>query len=176
ARRTSSLWRTRVRAVSLPDGFAISCEAHGIDRGQRVRHARPAVALVLAHPKAARGRAEGEPFAARIERESMAIHDIVGVRLRQALGEDIEGFAAVARSRHGQLALARNAFLILDFRDKPRRVGLPRMHDDREAERRRLDAGDLRKRLALVGGDENAVAVLHPLALRRRRTLVQTLP
>src|SRR5262245_64459021 len=98
ARRTSSLRRTRVRAVSPPDGFAISCEAHGVDRRQRVRHARPAVALVLAHPKAARGRAEGEPFAARIERESMAIHDIVGVRLRQALGEDIEGFAAVARS------------------------------------------------------------------------------
>src|SRR5262245_24053608 len=105
----------------------------------------------------------------------MAVHDIVCVRLRQALGEDIEGFAAVARARHNQLALARDAFLILDFRDKPRGVGLPRMHDDREAKCRRLDAGDLRKRPALVRGDENAVVVLHPHALRRRRTLRKTM-
>src|SRR5215471_5502533 len=155
--------------------LALSCEAHRIDWRQRVRHAGPAVALVLAHPQAARRRAEGEPFAGLIERESMAIHDIVGVRLRQALSQDIEGFAAVACARHNQLALARDAFLILDFRDKPRGVGRARMHDDREPERRRLDAGDLRKRLALVGGDEDAVVVLHPHALRRRRTLRKTM-
>jgi len=29
--------------------------------------------LVLAHPKAARGRAKGEPFTGRIERKRMAI-------------------------------------------------------------------------------------------------------
>src|ERR1700758_3709967 len=157
------------------DAVAASREAHRIDRRQRVRHARPAVALVLAYPKAACRRAEGEPFAALIEHERMAIHDIVCVRLRQALGQDIEGFAAVARARHDQLALARDALLILDFRDKPRGIGLPRMHHDRETERRWLDAGDLRERLALVGGDENAVVVLHPHALGRRRTLRETM-
>src|SRR6266480_6438336 len=86
-------------ASVAPARSSLSREAHRVDRRQRVRHACPAVALVLAHPKAACRRAEGEPFAALIEHERMAIHDIVCVRLRQALGEDIEGFAAVARAR-----------------------------------------------------------------------------
>src|SRR5262252_552287 len=85
---------------SLRSSGYVSGEAHGVDRRQRVRHAGPAVALVLAHPQAARGRAEGEPFAGFIERERVAIDDIVGVLLRQALGQDIEGLAAVARARH----------------------------------------------------------------------------
>ena len=59
-----------------------SCEPHRIDRRQRVRHACPALALILAHPKAAGRGAEGEPIARLIERERMAVHDIVGVRLR----------------------------------------------------------------------------------------------
>ena len=46
----------------------------------------------------------------------------------------------------------------------------PGVHDDREPERRRLDAGDLRGP-ALVGGDEDAVVVRHPHAVRRSRTL-----
>jgi hypothetical protein len=74
-------------------------------RRQRVHHACPAVALVLAHPEAASRRAESELFAGLIDREGMAIHDIVCLRLRQALGQDVEGFAAVACSRHDQLAL-----------------------------------------------------------------------
>src|SRR6516225_12301055 len=102
ARHLSSFRRTRVFAPfahPTAAAFATSGEAHGVDRRQRVRHAGPAVALVLAHPQAARGRAEGELFAALIERERVAIDDIVGVRLRQALGQDIEGLAAVARAR-----------------------------------------------------------------------------
>jgi len=84
----------------------------------------------------------------------VAINDVISVRLRQAFGEDIEAFAAVARTRHDQLALARDALLILDFRDEPRRIRLARMHDDREAERRGFDSGDLGKAFTLVGGDE----------------------
>ena len=57
-------------------------------------HARPAVALVLAHPQTAGGGAEGEALAARVEGERMAIDDVVGVRLRQALAQDIEAAAS----------------------------------------------------------------------------------
>src|ERR1700722_1301879 len=65
--------------------------------------------------------------------------------------------------------------LILDSGDKPRRIGLAWMHDDREAESRWLDTIDLRKRLSLVGGDEDSVVVLHPHAVRRGRTLRQAM-
>jgi hypothetical protein len=74
------------------------------------------VALILTHPKATCRRAEGEPFAGLIERESMAIDDIVCVRLRQTLGQDIEAFAAVARARHNQLALPWDAFRTVSHR------------------------------------------------------------
>src|SRR5262249_50829998 len=86
-----------------------------------------------------------------------------------------EALAAITRANHDQLALARDTFLVLDFGDEPRRVGLARMHDDREAKRRRLDVGDLGKCLALVGRDENAIVVLHPHALGRRAALRETM-
>ena len=99
-----------------------------------------------------------EPKASRSPRSSSAsacaTNDVISVRLRQALGEDIEAFAAVARTRHDQLALARDALLILDFRDEPRRIRLARMHDDREAERRWLHARDLREGFAPAGENE----------------------
>src|SRR6266511_5671606 len=105
-------------ASVAPARSSLSCEAHRVDRRQRVRHACPAVALVLAHPKAARRGAEGEPLAGIVERQSVAIDDVVGVRLRQALRQNIEVFTAVAGARHDQLALAWDAFLVLDFRDE----------------------------------------------------------
>src|SRR5262249_60393544 len=107
-------------------------------------------------------------LAPRTEPKPMAITDFIRVRWRQALGEDVEPFTAVARTRHDQLALARDALLIFDFRDEPCRIRLARMHHDRKAKRRWFDSADLGKAFALVGRDKNAVMVLQPHALRRR--------
>src|SRR5262245_60228639 len=118
-----------------------SRKPHRVDRRQRVGHAGPAVALVLAHPQPAGGRAEGEPLALPVERQRMAVDHVVGVRLRQAAGENIEALAAVAGAGDHQLAFARDALLVLDLGDEPRGVGLARMHRDRKPEHRRLDPG-----------------------------------
>src|SRR5207245_8778650 len=138
--RVTSLSEHRDR--TKPDGCvpALLLEPHGINLRQRVRHAGPAVALVLTHPKAPCRRAEGEPVARLAEREGVAVDDIVGVRLRQPFGQDVEALAAIARARDHQLAVAGNTLLILDFRDKPRGIGLTWMDDNRNAECRWLDS------------------------------------
>src|SRR6516165_4788465 len=113
-----------------------------------MRHARPTVALVLAHPQAAGGGAEGEPLARLIECERVAVHHVVGVRLRQASGEDLEALTAVARARDGELALVRDALLVLDLWNEPRGFGIVRVHDDRKAEGRRYDVANFGEGLA----------------------------
>ncbi len=105
----------------------------------------------------------------------MAVDDIVGVRLRQPFGQDVEALAAIARARDHQLAVAGNTLLILDFRDKPRGIGLAWMDDDRKAESRWLDTVDLGKGPSFIGGDEDSVVVLHPHAVRRSRALHQAM-
>src|SRR5215470_6829893 len=144
-----------------------------IDRWQRVTDAGPVVALVLAHPESPGRRAECEPVARLVKRQRVTVDDIIGVRLRQSLRENVEVLAAVARARDDELAFARDALLVLDLGDKPGRVGLLGMYRDRKAEHRRLDAFDLGEALAFVGGDEDAVVVLHPHPLRRRAALRQ---
>ena len=70
--------------------------------------AGPAVALILADPQAAGRGSKGEPVPGLIERERMAIDHIIGVPLWQALSEDLEALAAVARARDDQLTLTRD--------------------------------------------------------------------
>src|SRR6202043_1568997 len=113
-------------------------------------------------PQPPGGGAEGEPLAGVIERERMPVHDIISVRLGETLGEDLEALAAVAGARDRELALARDAFLVLDLGHEPGRIRLARVHDHGKAERRRLDPGDLAERFSLVGGDKNSVVMLHP--------------
>src|SRR6516162_2652357 len=137
-------------------------EAHGIDRRERVRNAGPAVALVLAHPNASGGGTEGQSFARLVEGKRMPVDDIVGMLLREALAQHVEALAAVARARDHELALARDAFLVLDLGDEPGGIRLARMHDHGESERRWLDPGNLGERPSFVGRDENAVVVLYP--------------
>src|SRR5262249_53931103 len=91
--------------------------------------------------------------------------------LWQALREHVEALAAVARARDHELAFARDALFVLDLGNKPGRVRLLRMHCDREAKHRWLDALDLGEALAFVGGNEDAIVVLHPHALRCRAAL-----
>src|SRR5207245_10363894 len=173
--RVTSLSEHRDR--TKPDGCvpALLLEPHGINWRQRLRHAGPAVALVLTHPKAPCRRAEGGPVAGRPERAGVAVDDIVGVRLRQPLGQDVEALAAIARARDHQLAIAGNTLLILDFRDKPRGIGLTWMDDNRKAESRWLDTVDLGKGPSFIGGDEDSVVVLHTHAFRRSRAVLQSM-
>ena len=59
--------------------FNPSHETHRMDWRQGVRHARPAVALVLAHPEASGGRSECQSVAGSVERQSMAVDHVIGV-------------------------------------------------------------------------------------------------
>src|ERR1700719_721950 len=101
----------------------------------------------------------------------MPVHDIISVRLGETFGEDLEALATVAGTRDRELALTRDAFLVLDLGHEPGRIRLARVHGHGKAERRRLNSGDLAERFSLVGGDKNSVVMLHPHALRRGRTL-----
>src|SRR6185369_6506819 len=56
-----------------------SHEGYGVDRRQGVADRSPAIALVLAEPKAAGGRAEGEAVAGIVDRQRVAIDDVIGV-------------------------------------------------------------------------------------------------
>src|SRR3974390_3385423 len=105
----------------------------------------------------------------------MAIDDVIGVRLRQAFFQDLEVLAAIARARHHELAVTRDALLVLGPGHEPGGVRLLWVHDHREPEDRRLDPGDLAEGLALVGGDEDAVVMLHPHALGRSPALRETM-
>ena len=51
-------------------------------------------------------RAECEPVAARIDRHCVAIDDVVGVSLRQAVRQNVEALAAIARARDHHPAIA----------------------------------------------------------------------
>src|SRR5262245_25582526 len=73
-------WRGLLRLLSKP---------HRVDRRQRMRHAGPAVALVLADPQSSSRRAHGEAVSGLVERQRMAIDDIVGVLLRQPLAQNV---------------------------------------------------------------------------------------
>src|ERR1043166_7902041 len=91
------------RTIWMRMRVRLSGEPQGIDRRQRVRHACPAVALVLADPQAACRRPESQSLAGFVERKRVAIDDVVGVRLRQACGQGLKAFAAVVAARDDQL-------------------------------------------------------------------------
>lgn len=129
-----------------------------------MRNTDPIVALVLADPQAARCRAERDTVAGPIYRQRMTVNDVIGMRLRQSIGQSHEALGPIARARDNQPAIARDALLVLDLRHEPRRVRIARMQDHREPEGERLNAGDLRKRATLIGRNENAVVVPHPHA------------
>ena len=94
----------------------------------------PVIALILAHIKTARRGGEGEAVAAVVDGEGVAIDDIVGVALRQAAAQDIEGPAGVAGARDHERALDWDAALVLDCRDEPGRVRFAGMDGDGKAE------------------------------------------
>ena len=66
-------------AVADAVAFARSRELHRIDGRQSVRDACPALAPILADPKATRSGAESKPIAVQVQREPMAVDDIIGM-------------------------------------------------------------------------------------------------
>jgi transposase len=70
----------------------------------------------------------------RIDIEAVAVDQIIGVALRQALAQTLPGLAAVAGARHGKRPIARHAQLVLDPGHKPGRARVLRVRRDREAE------------------------------------------
>src|SRR5690349_10020077 len=107
------------------------------------RDRAPALALVLRYPQAPGGRADREALAGIVNRETVPVDEVVGVLLRQAVAQDGERFAAIARACYHQLRLERHAPLVLVRGHEPRRIGIARMHRDSETELRRRDGGDL---------------------------------
>src|SRR5262249_52173961 len=116
----------------------------------------------------AAGGAEGEALAALVDIERMAPYQVVGVALRQALGQHLEAAAAVARACHHNLAVDGNALLILGRRHEPSRVRVVRMGGDGEAELRGTDRAPLAPSGAGILRAEHAVVVLAPDDLRTR--------
>src|SRR5690348_11133290 len=132
-------------------------EPHDRDRRKPCLGRAPAVAAILGNPQPAAGRAEGEPFAARIDRQRVPPHQIVGVALRQPVAQYLETLAAVASARDDHLAVDRDAALVFDGRDKPRGVRIARMRHDGKAEFRRTNGGNLTPAMAGILGPEDAV-------------------
>src|SRR5512132_1919768 len=64
----------------------------------------------------------------------MAVDHVIGMRLRQPLAQCLEALAAVAGARDHQLALSRDAFLVLDLGHEPDGIRVARMHGDGEPE------------------------------------------
>src|SRR5262245_57587259 len=103
----------------------------------------------------------------------MTPYEVVGVALRQALGQHLEAAAAVARARHHHLAVDGYAPLVLGRRHEPGRVRVARVSGHREAELRGADRAHLTPGGAGVLRAEHAVMVLAPHHLRARRAARQ---
>src|SRR5690606_38340876 len=86
---------------------------HGVDRRQAHVGGCPALAAILRDPQAAGSRAEGEAVAGLVRRQGMTIDEVVGVALWQAPAQNVEAAAAVAGSGDDELAVERDALLVL---------------------------------------------------------------
>src|SRR5580765_1225706 len=96
ASHSSHASASAISAISAALAAALS-KAHGVDRRQVRREAAPAVARVLGDPQPAGGRAHRQALAGLVDRETMAVDEVVGVLLRQAAAQHLEALAAVAR-------------------------------------------------------------------------------
>src|SRR5205085_10222712 len=101
-----------MKAMSVALAPALS-KAHGVDRRQMRRQAAPAVARVFRDPQAAGGRADGEAVARLVDREAVAVDQVIGMLLRQPAAQHLERAAAIARARDDEFGLERHAPLIL---------------------------------------------------------------
>src|SRR5437867_2024675 len=87
-----------------------------------LRDRLPTVPLVLTHPQRARRRAEREPVSRLIHVERVAVGEIVGVLLRQALREHLEAASPVPSARHDHSTLHRDTLLVAHPGHEPGRA------------------------------------------------------
>src|SRR5437763_10684838 len=140
-------------AMSVALAPALS-KAHGVDRWQMRRQAAPAVARVFRDPQAAGGRADREPVARLVDREAVAIDEIVGMLLRQPAAQNLERAAAIARARDDEYGVERDAPLDLVRRHEPGGVGVLGMHRGGDAELERRDRRHLLTARRAIGRAE----------------------
>src|SRR5438874_10711838 len=95
----------------------------------------PRIAAIAAREYVAGGRAEPERAVAR-HRERVAIDDVVREAIGEPFGQHVERLAAVARARDDELAVDRDALLVLHAGNEPSGVSIERIDDDGEPERR----------------------------------------
>src|SRR5258707_1375419 len=92
---TRPAWNSRspnFSAEAAPPAFRGHLpEPHRVDRRQVSTDDLPALAAVVTGPERAGGRAHDEPFAAFIHLKAMAVDQVIGVALRQALAEHLPG-------------------------------------------------------------------------------------
>src|SRR5690242_16383897 len=105
------------------------------------------------------GGAERETLAGVVNRQRMAIHQIVGVFLRQSVGQHVERLSAIACPRHHETRFHRHTALIFHAGDEPRCAGISWMYCHCETELRRADRGYLAPRMRAVGGMEDSIVV-----------------
>src|SRR2546428_12767071 len=80
-------------------------KAHAVNGRQLRRDAFPRVPLVLGNPQPAGGRAEGQALPRGIDREAVAVDEVVRVLLGEAFSQHLKRFSRLARTSHDELAV-----------------------------------------------------------------------
>src|SRR5262249_6966298 len=136
-----------------------------VDRRKVVTDHAPGLAAILGDVDVAGRRPEANAPALRVE--SVAIDDVVRVRLRQTLAERLPCRAAVVRAR-GEERAAHGHALVVGLRgDDPRRASVALVDGDREAEvHRDVALAHALPRARAVLAHEHAAVVLLPNEIR----------
>src|SRR6478672_8859114 len=98
-----------------------------------LRHAFPAIPLILRDPQRPRRAAECQPIAATVHVETVPKYEVVSMLPGQTIAKRLTGAAAIASAHHHHLAIHWNTHLVLDRRHKPRRVRFGWMNRNCEA-------------------------------------------
>src|SRR4051812_43257098 len=103
ARARAFILRLRRATLRMNGSRTGSLESHGENRGQVRRDALPVVAAVVRDPQPAGGRADRQALPARVDVETVAIHEVVRRSFRKAASQNLVAPAPVARARHREL-------------------------------------------------------------------------
>ena len=92
----------------------------------------------------------------------VAVDEVPGLLLRQAVAEHVERFSGVTGARDDETAFLRKAHLILDAGNEPGCVGIVGIDDGRKAEARRILAKNFGAGVARIVRAKDSVVVLNP--------------
>src|SRR6476659_6165635 len=129
----------------MPVGPALASpfESHRMNRRQIQRYRLPRVSGVLAHPQRSGRRTEREYVAAVVYVEGVAVHEVVGVPLRQPVGQRLERLPPIPRTIHDDATVGGISLFVLYRGDKPGGVRIAWMHGDGKSKGGRKHIGDL---------------------------------